>query len=64
MATTDGRVNPIQAATPPSIAGPQRPDGDAELAARRPGQHLGERHEVAEGRIVEPAAPSTYSRRK
>ena len=33
-----------------------RADGDAQLAAGRSGQRLAERHELAEGGVVEPAA--------
>jgi hypothetical protein len=34
-----------------------RADGDAELAARRSGQRLAQRDEVAEGGVIEPSPP-------
>ena len=55
-ATADGSVKPSHAAMPPSHAGASRADRDADLAAGRSGQHLGQRHHVAEGRLVQPAA--------
>jgi hypothetical protein len=39
-------------------AGLTGPDGDAELAARRPGEELAQRHEIGEGVLVEPPPPS------
>ena len=39
---------------PAGQAGPHQPDGEADLAARRPGQELAERDEVGETALVEP----------
>ena len=50
-------MKPAQAASPPSQPARVRPIGEADLARSRAGQELGERDEIGEGALGEPAAP-------
>jgi hypothetical protein len=48
-------VNPSQARERTAVASAQQANGDAHLAARRPGQELGERHQVGVRSFIEPS---------
>ena len=59
MATTDGRVNPSHAATPPSWPARRVPIAIPSWLLAGPGRTCEQRHEVAERRVIQPA-PSIH----
>lgn len=56
ITSAEGMMKPSQAGVPARQSATQRADGEADLAARRPGQELRRRHEAGIGRLGHPSA--------
>jgi hypothetical protein len=64
IATAEGMVKPKPGGESPRQTGPQRAEGDADLAARRAGEELTKRDDIDVSRFIQPlAASSSHLRR-